>query len=159
MLRALVLPRKKEATARAKPEVRCKSLYYLPEPHQLRLTTSPRPMLGRWILRPGSCLSLARQHSKAQCRASSAHIPGRISKGDDLGPTRKDDYQTFRIRKDKQAKDLPLPPLLDPQVLQQRSRFEQRKERPNVAKFTPLQKQLWENSFGTGHALSAIAIH
>lgn len=108
-------------------------------------------MLGRWILRPGSRLSLARRHPKAQCRASSAHIPGHVLRGDDLGPTRKDDYQTVRVRKDKQAKDLPLPPLLDPLVLEQRSRFEQRKERPNVANFTTFQKRLWENPFGTRH--------
>ncbi|XP_014551192.1 hypothetical protein COCVIDRAFT_113533 [Bipolaris victoriae FI3] len=110
-------------------------------------------MLGRWILRPGSRLSLARRHPKAQCRASSAHIPGHVLRGDDLGPTRKDDYQTVRVRKDKQAKDLPLPPLLDPLVLEQRSRFEQRKEIPNVANFTTFQKRLWENPFA--HALAS----
>ena len=79
---------------------------------------------------------------------SSTHVPGRVLRGDDLGPTRKDDRQTFRVRKDGQAKELPLSPWLDPIVLKENSRFRQTKEKPVPAKFTPFQKRLWENPFG-----------
>jgi hypothetical protein len=66
-----------------------------------------------------------------------------------LGPTREDAHQTFRLRKDETAKELPLSPLLDPIVVEARSRFEKSKERPRIAEFTPFQKQLWKNPFGT----------
>jgi hypothetical protein len=70
-------------------------------------------------------------------------------KGRDLGATREDAHQTFRLRNDETAKELPLSPLLDPVVLEKRARFEQTKERPKFAKFTPFQKKLWESPFGT----------
>jgi hypothetical protein len=104
-------------------------------------------MPGRCFYRLKPCSSLARL-LQAQCRHSSTHVPGRILRGDDLGPTREDTHQTFRVRKDETAKDLPLSPLLDPVILENRSRFEQTKERPRVAEFTPFQKKLWENPFG-----------
>lgn len=84
----------------------------------------------------------------AQCRLSSTHVPGRILRGDDLGPTREHDHQTFRVRKDDQANELPLSPWLDPVVLEEKSRFRETKERPKHANFTPFQKRLWENAFG-----------
>ncbi|EOA89579.1 hypothetical protein ACJQWK_02399 [Exserohilum turcicum] len=112
-------------------------------------------MLGRWTHRPASCVSPARRRPLRLPRcASSTHAPGRILQGAHLGPTRDDDdYHTVRLRQDKQAKELPLPPLLDPLVLEQRSRFEQKKERPQVADFTPTQRRLWENPFA--HALAS----
>jgi len=74
-------------------------------------------------------------------------------KGSDLGPTREDAHQTFRLRKDETAKELPLSPLLDPVALEERSRYEQTKERPNFAALTPFQKKLWENPFGMHNAV------
>jgi hypothetical protein len=38
--------------------------------------------------------------------------------------------------------------LLDPVVLEKRSRHEQKKEQPKFADFTPFQRKLWENPFG-----------
>jgi hypothetical protein len=69
-------------------------------------------------------------------------------KGAELGPTREDAHQTFRLRTDETAKQLPLPPILDPLVVEKRSRFEHTKERPKLAELTPFQKKLWENPFG-----------
>ena len=109
---------------------------------------SSYPMPGSCLHRLKSCSSLVRPTLQAQCRQSSTHVPGRILRGDDLGPTREDAHQTFRVRQDETAKELPLSPLLDPVILGQRSRFEQRKEHPRVAEFTPFQKKLWENPFG-----------
>jgi hypothetical protein len=109
--------------------------------------SSSYPMPGKWLYRLKSCSSLTRP-LQTQCRHSSTYVPGRILKGDELGPTRADAHQTFRVRKDETAKDLPLSPLLDPVILEKRSRFEQTKERPRVAEFTPFQKKLWENPFG-----------
>jgi hypothetical protein len=111
---------------------------------------SSRLMPGRWTCRPKkSCWSPARLLVRAQRRQSSAHVPGRILKGRDLGATREDAHQTFRLRNDDTAKELPLSPLLDPVVLEKRARFEQTKERPKFAEFTPFQKKLWESPFGT----------
>ncbi|KAF1936006.1 hypothetical protein EJ02DRAFT_360179 [Clathrospora elynae] len=109
-------------------------------------------MPGGWTHRLKPSPSFPRPLLQTQCRHSS-HIPGRILRGDDLGPTREDAYQTFRARKDETAKELPLPPLLDQVIIEQRSRFEQTKERPRVADFTPFQKKLWENPFA--HALAS----
>ncbi|KAF1839741.1 hypothetical protein BDW02DRAFT_584960 [Decorospora gaudefroyi] len=110
-------------------------------------------MPGRCTYRLTSCWSLTRPSLRAQCRQSSTHVPGRILRGEHLGPTRADAHQTFRVRKDASAKELPLSPLLDPVVLEQRSRFEQTKERPKVAEFTPFQKKLWASPFA--HALAS----
>ncbi|CAG5144629.1 uncharacterized protein ALTATR162_LOCUS1578 [Alternaria atra] len=112
-----------------------------------------RLMPGRWTCRPRSCLSPIRLPLRAQCRQSSAHVSGRILRGRDLGPTREDAHQTFRLRKDETARELPLSPLLDPIVVEERSRFEQTKERPKFAEFTPFQKKLWMNPFA--HALAS----
>ncbi|KAF2259954.1 hypothetical protein CC78DRAFT_536691 [Lojkania enalia] len=68
-------------------------------------------------------------------------------KGEQLGPIGKDGHQSFRIRKDG-TKSLPLPPVLDPVVLSERSRWEQPKARPDVKKFAPFQRKLWENPYG-----------
>lgn len=153
-------PSRHEAMARAKPGVRCQQSRSVEKtsPHRIPALSS-RPMLGRWTHRPASCVSPARRRPLRLPRcASSTHAPGRILQGAHLGPTRDDDdYHTVRLRQDKQAKELPLPPLLDPLVLEQRSRFEQKKERPQVADFTPTQRRLWENPFGTTpHVLRSI---
>ena len=68
-------------------------------------------------------------------------------KGSELGPTHDDGHRTFRKRRDGKE-ELPLPPLLDPVVLEKRSRHEQKKEKPKFADFTPFQRKLWENPFG-----------
>ena len=105
-------------------------------------------MSGRWTHRLAPYLKLDKCASPAQYRQISSHVSGRILKGDDLGPTREDACQTFRVRKDEGSKDLPLPPLLDPVILESRSRWEQTKQRPRAAEFTPFQKKLQENPFG-----------
>jgi hypothetical protein len=68
---------------------------------------------------------------------------------DALGPLEQDEHnrQSFRVLKD--GKKLPLSPLLDPVVRSKRSQWQHPKERPDVANFTPFQKKLWENPFGT----------
>ena len=63
-----------------------------------------------------------------------------------MGPIQRDEHQTYRVRKD--GKPLPLPPVLDPIVVKERRRWEQPKAKPNVEKFTPFQKKLWENPYG-----------
>lgn len=104
-------------------------------------------MPGRCMPRLQICSSLAKPSLRAHRHFYSTNT--RILKGDDLGPTRSDAHQSFRTRKDVTAKELPLPPLLDPVILDKRSRWEQTKKRPDVANFTPFQKKLWENPFGT----------
>ncbi|KAG9191799.1 N-acetyltransferase [Alternaria panax] len=117
------------------------------------LTRPSRLMPGGWTCRPTPCLSRTRPSLRAQCRHASARVPGRILRGRHLGPTRQDAHQTFRLRKEETATQLPLSPLLDPVVVAERARFEQTKERPRFARFTPLQKKLWMNPFA--HALAS----
>lgn len=105
-------------------------------------------MPGEWAYRLQPCSSLARHFVSAQYRHFSTHVPGRNLRGDDLGPTRRNANSTFRIRKDGAAKELPLPPSLDPVILEKRSLWEQTKQQPKFAEFTPFQKKLWENPFG-----------
>lgn len=105
-------------------------------------------MPGKWIFRLDSCVPLAKHAFKDQRRWSSTHEAGRILIGEDLGPTRADAHSTSRIRSDGKAKALPLPPLLDPVILEERSQWEQTKKRPKFADFTLFQKKLWQNPFG-----------
>ncbi|KAF2466774.1 uncharacterized protein BDR25DRAFT_293190 [Lindgomyces ingoldianus] len=72
-------------------------------------------------------------------------------KGDELGPIQQDGHQSFRVRRD--GKRLPLPPLLDPVVLSERSRWEQPKARPSANKFTAFQRKLRESPYA--HALAS----
>lgn len=111
-----------------------------------------------FILMPGQwtrCLvarsSQARGISTAR-QSSVAHIVP--LKGSGLGPIQQDGQRTFRTRK-AGNKELPLPPLLDPVVLEKRSRYEQKKERPKLADFTPFQRRLWESPFGRPHTRPA----
>jgi hypothetical protein len=108
------------------------------------LTPGTSRMLGRLARRPNSCSSLTGRLWKAQIRFTSTHvhIPN------DLGPTSEDAHGTYRVRSDQKEKDLPLPPLLDPVVLERRSRWENNKARPNAEKFTPFQKKLQANPYG-----------
>ena len=109
---------------------------------------TPRPlMLGKWTRPLGSCSSPASRTLKARSRSESTHV--RISRGDDLGPTRDDAHRTLRVRKDGKEKELPLSPLLDPVVLGNRSRWETIKAQPKAADFTPFQKKLQANPYGT----------
>ncbi|KAF2130124.1 hypothetical protein P153DRAFT_290113 [Dothidotthia symphoricarpi CBS 119687] len=108
-------------------------------------------MLGRCTPHLQSCLSLAERALRARCRLYSTNTYN--LKGDQLGPTREDAHGSFRARRDGTLKELPLPPLLDPVVLEKRSRWEQTKQQPDVANFTPFQKKLWENPFA--HALAS----
>jgi hypothetical protein len=96
------------------------------------------------------CLSKARHASLAQRRLPNV----RPLIGDGLGPTRKDAHQTFRVRKDRSLKELPLPPLLDPVILEHRSRFEAPKKTQTLAEKTPFQKRLWQNPYGRHSWLS-----
>lgn len=114
------------------------------------LTTLPHPrsplMPGQWTRRLGPCWSQARGISTAQRPSNSKHV--KPLRGSELGSTEQDGYRTVRKRIDGK-RDLPLPPLLDPVVLEQRSRHEQKKDKPRFADFTPFQRKLWENPFGT----------
>jgi hypothetical protein len=103
-------------------------------------------MLGIWINRPASYPSFAFRALQAQCRFTVTHA--RIPRGDDLGPTRNGIHQTFRVRKDGRSKELPLPPLLDPVILEKRSKWENTKDQPRAAEFTPFQKKLQSNAYG-----------
>lgn len=109
-------------------------------------------MPGQWTRSLESCLSQARAISTAHRQSVKYITP---LKGDELGPTREDGHCTFRTRKDGK-KELPLPPLLDPVVLEKRSRHEQKKEKPKFADFTPFQRKLWENPFGMRHILPSM---
>jgi hypothetical protein len=104
-------------------------------------------MLCRRTLRLASYTSLASSTLPAQCRLVYTHV--QISRGDDLGPTRDEVHQTVRVRKDANAKGLPLPPLLDPVVLEKRSKWENIKAQPKHAERTPFQRKLQANPFGT----------
>lgn len=106
-------------------------------------------MPGQWTRRLGSCLSQARDFSTAPRRSKAKHVAF-VNKDSDLGPTWHDGHRTFRKRLEGK-KELPLPPLLDPVVLEKRYKYQQKKERPNVADFTPFQRKLWENPFGMPH--------
>ncbi|KAF2007958.1 hypothetical protein P154DRAFT_453300 [Amniculicola lignicola CBS 123094] len=77
----------------------------------------------------------------------------KILAGNNLGPVVENKYQTFRLRKD--GTPLPLPPLLDPIAIDERSRWEVKKARPNVEKFTPFQKKFFENPYA--HTLATPA--
>jgi hypothetical protein len=103
-------------------------------------------MLSKCNNRQASYPSFAFRVLQAQCRSTVTHA--RILRGDDLGPTRDDTHQTFRVRKDGKSKELPLPPLLDPVILEKRSKWENTKDEPKAADFTPFQKKLQANAFG-----------
>lgn len=68
--------------------------------------------------------------------------------GDKLGPVevQKHEHRTFRVRKD--GKPLPLPPVLDPVILEERSRWSKPKAKRDVNKFTPFQQKLFANPYG-----------
>ncbi|KAF2033271.1 hypothetical protein EK21DRAFT_59035 [Setomelanomma holmii] len=108
-------------------------------------------MLGRCIRPLATRPQLASSPLQAQCRFASAHV--RVSVGSDLGPTREDGHQTLRIRKEQRGKDLPLPPLLDPVALEERSRWEKTKAQPKAANLTSFQKKLQANAYA--HALAS----
>jgi hypothetical protein len=103
-------------------------------------------MLCRRIVRPASYSSPASSALLAQCRLVYTHV--QIPRGDDLGPIRDEVHQTVRVRKDANAKELPLPPLLDPVVLEKRSKWENTKAQPKHAGLTPFQRKLQANPFG-----------
>lgn len=130
----------------AKPEVRSRSLRNISAYHHHISTQYCPLMLGRWTPRLASHSSRASCRHQAQCRLTSTHIT--VSRGDDLGPTRDDAHQTYRVRRDGSGKVLPLPPLLDPIVVETRSRWENTKLQPKVEDFTPFQKKLQANTYG-----------
>jgi len=103
-------------------------------------------MLGKWRHRLASCYRLASPRIHPRWRPISTHVS--IARGDDLGPTHDNAHQTFRVRRDGTGKDLPLPPLLDPIILEKRSLWETTKAQPEPEHFTPFQKKLQANPFG-----------
>ncbi|KAL1654365.1 hypothetical protein SLS61_002965 [Didymella pomorum] len=110
-------------------------------------------MPGQWTARLGSCSSQARALSTARRQSHNNNIKHVTPlTGSELGPTTRNVQRTFIRRKDGK-KDLPLPPLLDPAVLAQRSQHEVKKEKPKFADFTPFQRKLWESPFA--HALAS----
>ncbi|KAF3004791.1 hypothetical protein E8E13_002763 [Curvularia kusanoi] len=88
--------------------------------------------------------------STAQRMSHVKHVTPLI--GNELGPTRQDGHRTLRKRVSGK-RELPLPPLLDPVVIEARTRHMQKKEKPRVADLTPFQRKLWENPFA--HALAS----
>jgi hypothetical protein len=114
--------------------------------HFAQHCTTVSLMPGKWTVRLEHLSSLHRISVQTQRRLHWSNAPN--SPTDDLGPTREDAHQTFRVRKDKTRKDLPLPPLLDPVVVEKRSRWETTKAQPNHADLTPFQKKLLSNSYG-----------
>ncbi|KAH7137986.1 hypothetical protein B0J11DRAFT_563038 [Dendryphion nanum] len=105
-------------------------------------------MPSRLLQRLKSCSSFDRCIIPSfQCRPYTSHIPI----GKDLGPIEQHEHQTFRIR--KKGKPLPLPPVLDPVVIEAKGRYAQKKAKPNPATFTPFQKKLLENPYA--HTLAS----
>jgi hypothetical protein len=86
--------------------------------------------------------------SSTQCRLTSTYA--RTLRGEDLGSIRHDAHQTFRARRVKEEKALPLPPLLDPVILEKRSRWQKNKAQPEDVELTPFQKKLQMNPYGMG---------
>lgn len=103
-------------------------------------------MLGRWTHRRASYTSLASCLSKPRWRSTHTYLD--IARGDDFGPTRNDAHKTVRVRKDEWEKGLPLPPLLDPVIVEERSRWETTKFKPVTADFSPFQKKLQASLYG-----------
>lgn len=112
----------------------------------LTLTSPPSPMLSRCTRRLASYCTIDNRVFRDQCRHTSGS--SHFSRGDDLGPLREEAHQTFRIRKEGVGNELPLPPLLDPLVIEKKSRWRNTKNRPNPAEFTPFQKKLQANPYG-----------
>jgi hypothetical protein len=108
-------------------------------------------MLGKCTRRLASRLGLATCTLYAPCRLTSTHA--RIATGDALGPTRDGAHQTFRLRNDETARELPVPPLLDPVILEKRLQWENTKARPKAAERTPFQKKLQATPYGNSAAL------
>lgn len=119
----------------------CSTICYTTPPR-----IAPPPMLCRRAYRLAPHSGLASETLPAQCRSVYTHVS--IAKGEDLGPTCDELHRTVRSRKDESAKDLPLPPLLDPIVLDKRSKWENTKAQPKAADFTPFQKKLQVNPYG-----------
>jgi hypothetical protein len=108
-------------------------------------------MLGKCTPRLAPRYSLAVCALRAPCRLTSTHA--RISRGDALGPTRDDAHQTFRLRRDGTAKELPLPPLLDPVIVEKRLQWEAPKAKPKPAERTPFQRKLQAIPYGNSATL------
>lgn len=96
--------------------------------------------------RPIHCLKECAKRNRGTPLIGRRFYSAYAANADDLGPVVQDEHQSFRVLRD--GKKLPLPPVLDPVVLSERSRWERPKEKPNVSKFTPFQKKLWENPYG-----------
>lgn len=112
-------------------------------PRPLSLICTTFQLMPRRSIRDlKSCSGLVKSYAAVQRRLQTSviHI------GDQLGPVQQDGHQSFRAR--KEGRPLPLPPVLDPVVLSERGRWEQKKEKPNVEQFTPFQKKLWETPYG-----------
>jgi hypothetical protein len=86
--------------------------------------------------------SLARHATRRKPRERSTGV----LIGDQLGPIQQDAHQSFRLRQD--GTRLPLPPMLDPVVIEEKFRWKQTKEQPHMDKLTPFQRKLWENPYG-----------
>jgi hypothetical protein len=133
----------------AKPEVRIPATgllitYFFPPLHH----PNANPLMpGQWIIRLESFLSRHKYRPFYFRRCASTLV--RPPPSDDLGPTREDAHQTWRIWGDGTRKELPLPPSLDPVILKKRSRWTNTKAQPKPAEFTPFQKKLQANIYGT----------
>ncbi|KAF2685617.1 hypothetical protein K458DRAFT_300451 [Lentithecium fluviatile CBS 122367] len=106
-------------------------------------------MPARPVKRLPSCFSHAIISLQTRCRFYATNVLA----GDALGPIEHNGqkHQSLRVLKD--GGKLPLPPVLDPVVLSERQRWQQPKQQPNVAEFTPFQKKLWQNPYA--HTLAS----
>ncbi|KAF1977110.1 hypothetical protein BU23DRAFT_453362 [Bimuria novae-zelandiae CBS 107.79] len=102
---------------------------------------------------PGRCVSRVTPCVRRSHQAPRRAYVTNVLRGDALGPVARDEHQSFRVRKD--GSKLPLAPILDPVVVEQRTRWTQMKARPDPTNFTPFQKRLLENPYA--HALASPA--
>ncbi|PVI03310.1 hypothetical protein DM02DRAFT_612385 [Periconia macrospinosa] len=106
-------------------------------------------MPGRISPRTRLCLRPIETYRHSQCRSYSTQK----ALTHDIGPIQRDEdsHRSFRLR--QYGPPLPLPPALDPIISSARSQWQEPKQKPNVAEFTPFQKKLWENPYA--HTLAS----
>lgn len=100
----------------------------------------------KWTTSLASRWTYGSRSARLHCRLYASRA--RTLKGDDFGPTRVDGHHTMRLRKDGKGKELPLPPRLDPVILEQQYQWKTPKAQPNHAELSPFQRKLQANVYG-----------